>query len=184
MSAILDIVGSFIVGGLLLMMILSVNGNVSQYSIENGLELSAQEGLVEFVEEIENDFRRIGYHVSNPSTAITDCDSTSITFSSDIDNNGTVEVVSYSSGTTDQVGGTQNPRDFPLTRQVGEQQVSNSLGLTQFQLRFYDASGSQTWTPAAIKSIEIILQVESPFPVENTYAQANWTGKIYPRNLQ
>lgn len=184
MSSLLDLVGSFIVGSLLLLMILRVNNNVSQTSTENQIRLVVEENLTEIISEIEYDFLKIGYRVGNPSTAIISCDSNSIAFWSDIDNNGSVDSVRYLLGTPSQVPGTLNPRDCPLIRSVGGSQIQSSLGVTDFDLRYYNSSGSLTWTSTDVKAVEVFLQVESPFPLDTTYVVSSWRGVIYPKNLQ
>jgi hypothetical protein len=184
MGAILDLIGSFIVGGLLLLMILSVNNNATMFSIQNGQQLSAQENLVELAGEVDYDFRKIGYHVPIHSAAILSCDSTSLSFLADIDDNGSIDTVTYSLGSPTLVYGTENPRDRRLTRQVGPSLIQNSLGLTDFKLKFYNAAGAQTWTCSVVKSVEITLAVESPFAVDGAYAQSTWKTRIFPRNLQ
>jgi hypothetical protein len=183
MSAILDLVGSAIVAGLLLLMLLSVNNNVSEFSILNGLSATAQENLMELASEVEYDFRKIGFRVSNPSTAIISCDTSSISFRSDIDDDMALDTVSYSLGLPSQMTGTQNPNDRKLTRQINGTSTTSSLGLTRFRLRFFDANGNPTWTASAVKGLEVVLQVESPFPVDTTYARAYWRTRLFPKNL-
>jgi len=183
MSTILDLVGSAIVAGLLLLMLMSVNSNVSEFTILNGLSATAQENLVELTSEVEYDFRKIGFRVSNPSTAIISCDTTSISFRSDINNDQTLDTVSYSLGLPSQMTSTPNPNDRKLTRQINSTSTSSSLGLTLFRLRYFDANGNPTWTASAVKGVEVALQVESPFPVDTTYARAFWRTRIFPKNL-
>ncbi len=70
MGSILDLVGSAIIAGLLLLMLLSVNNNVSEFTILNGFSTTTQENLTELATEVEYDFRKIGFRVANPNTAI------------------------------------------------------------------------------------------------------------------
>jgi hypothetical protein len=184
MSVFLDIVGSVIIAGLLLLAVLSSYSNVSQYALLNSMDLTVQENLSEWLQIVQHDFRKIGYRVANPAWAIQDCDSSSISFVADIDNNGVVDSVSYYLGLPSQVPGTQNPRDRALYRVVSGQQTGGALGLTDFQLRYYDSTGNLTWTPSAVKAVEIFIQVESPFPLDTTYVWSSWRGLIYPLNLQ
>ncbi|MFH1862412.1 MAG: hypothetical protein ABH878_06315 [bacterium] len=183
MSTLLDLVGSFVIGGLLLLMLLSVNANVSQVSTEDQLELIVQENLAELVSEIEYDFRKIGYQVSNPALAIISGDSTSVIFWTDIDNNGSLDSVSYSLGATSEVTGTVNPRDRILHRAVNGQQTLGSLGAVDFRLRYFDLQGVQTTNMGLVKSIEYYLLLESQFPADTTYARSAWTSVIRPKNL-
>jgi hypothetical protein len=182
MSSILDLIGSFIIGGLLMMMILRVNTNYSQQSIEDRLELMVQENLTELIEEIEYDFRKIGYGVTVGTPVIMTVDTSAIGFRADLDNDGTVDIVAYNLSLP-AVPGTVNPRDRILTRSVNGQTIASSLGIVDFQITAYDISGIATTTTTAIKSIEYYLEVESPFPVDSVFANSIWTAHIYPLNL-
>ena len=184
MGTFLDIAGSAIIAGLLLLAVLSSYTNVNQYAIQNSMDLSVQGNLSEWLQIVQHDFRKIGYRVGNPAWAIQSCDTSSISFVSDIDNNGVLDSVTYYLGLPDQVSGTQNPRDRALYRVVGGQQTGGALGITDFQLRYYDDSGNITWTPSDVKAVEIFIQVESSFPLDTTYAWSSWRGVIYPLNLQ
>jgi hypothetical protein len=183
MSTLLDMVGSFVIGGMLLMMILNVNANYSEQTTENQLQLIVQENLAELVSEIEFDFRKIGYHVNNPALAITQADTSSITFWGDVDNNGTVDQVRYWLGPLGEVYGTVNPRDRMFHRSVNGQTISSSLGVVNFRLRFYDVGGASTNNLTLVKRIDYYLLVENAFPVDTVYARAAWNGTIRPKNL-
>lgn len=184
MSAMLDMVGSFVIGGLLLMMILNVNTDFAIMSAEDRLELMIQENLDELVEEIEFDFRKIGYNAAAPHQAIQALDTSMITFMADLDNDSTLESVVYNLGPTSDVFGTVNPRDRILYRIVDGVSVGGSLGVVDFQLIFYDVTGGITTAPAAVKTIEYYLMLESTFPIDSAYVQSVWTGTIRPMNIQ
>ena len=183
MSTMIDLVGSFIIGGLLMIMILNVNANFNQLSTEDQLELIVQENLVELVAEIQFDFRKIGYGVSNSWLSIINADTSSITFWADLDNDGNLELVSYQLGPTSDVSGTVNPRDRILYRSVNGQQIGGSLGVVDFQLTLYDISGAQTADLTTVKSMDYYLLLESPFPMDTVYARSAWNGTIRPKNL-
>ena len=183
MSAMLDLVGSFIIGGLLMMMILNVNTNFNQMSTEDQLELIVQQNLAELVEEIEFDFRKIGYGMANPWLSIVSADTSSITFWSDLDNDGNVEFVSYQLGPTWEVSGTVNPRDRILRRSVNGTPVGGSLGVVDFQLILYDVLGAVTTDLTTVKRIDYHLFLESPFPSDSVYARSAWNATIRPKNL-
>ena len=184
MSYMLDIVGSFIIGGLLLLLVMSSYTNVNEFALTSSINLVVQENLKEWTQIVQHDIRKIGYHVSDTLNAILICDTSSISFLADIDNNGSVDSISYLLGTPDQVPGTENPRDRMLYRQVNDQQTGGSLGLTEFQFKYFDADGHLTWVPAEIKAVEVFIQVESQFPLDTTYIRSNWRGVITPLNLR
>lgn len=184
MSYMLDIVGSFIIAGLLLLAVLSSYSNVNEFALISSMNLTVQENLKEWTQIVRHDFRKIGYHVDDSTSAIQSIDSTSISFLADIDNNGIVDSVSYFISDPDQVLGTVNPRDRMLYRQVGGQITKGSLGITDFQLRYYDGNGNPTWVPSVVKAVEVFIQIESPFPLDTTYVWSNWRGVISPLNIQ
>lgn len=183
MSSLLDIIGSFIIGGLLLLMILSVNTNMHQMSFEDRLELSIQENLYELTAEIDYDFRKMGYGVQNGSLAIIRADSNSISFWADLDNNGTLEQVAYRLGPVSEVSGTENPNDRILHRLINGRSVGGSLGIVEFRLALYDIGGAQTWDTKVVKSLDYYIALESPYPIDGVYARSVWNGTVRPRNL-
>lgn len=183
MSVMLDLVGSFVIGSLLMLMILSVNSNFVQMSSEDQLELIVQENLAELVAEIDFDFRKIGFGVQNPALAIVNADTSSITFWSDLDNDGNVELVRYRLGPVSEVSGTANPRDRILHRSVNSDSVGGSLGVVDFQMVMRDISGASTTDPTLTKSIDYYLLLEGPFPIDTVYARSGWNGSVRPKNL-
>jgi len=184
MGSILDVVGSFIIGTLLLMMILRVNGEYNQNTTQDRLDLIAQENLSILVEEIEYDFRKIGHGVNNPANAITAADTSSITFSADLDNNGTLEVVRYLLSGTDQATATDNPNDRILFRFEDGTPVGGTLGVVDFQITLRDVTGAQTSILSQVKTVEYYLLVESPFAIDSSYSQCTWSGAVSPINIQ
>jgi hypothetical protein len=184
MSYMLDIVGSFIIGGLLLLAVMSSYSNVSEFALTSSMNLSVQENLREWTQIVQHDLRKVGYHLPDSVSAFRHCDTTSIIFLGDIDNNGTVDSVSYFISGTEMVPGTENPRDRMLTRSLSGQQITGSLGITDFQLAYYDSVGSPTWVPSNVKAVEVFIQVESAFPLDTTYVRSNWRGVISPINLR
>jgi hypothetical protein len=185
MNILLDIIGAVIICGLLMLTIFAVNGNVSSFTMKNQMDLVSEESLTTMANMLDSDLRKIGYGVSTPWTAIAVCDQTHLSFYSDINNDGGIELVQYSIGTTSQMGKTLNPRDFKLIRQVGNQTISAALGLTTFRFKYYGAWGDSLTSPSpgTVKSIEVSLRAEGAFPVDTTYAWTTLVDRIYPMNL-
>ena len=80
MSTTIDLVGSFIIGGLLVMMILTAQSNLVQSSYERTMDLIAQGNMTTLVEMLQHDVRKMGFGVSHMVDAVLAADSTSITF--------------------------------------------------------------------------------------------------------
>ena len=85
-STLIDIFGSTIIGSILFLILLRLNDASVENTYMNGGELIVQQNLVEAVQLIEYDFRKIGYcadwtKIPDPSKAIISADSSSITTS-------------------------------------------------------------------------------------------------------
>ena len=114
MSYWLDLIGSYIMGGTVILMIVGLNVYISNSATDNLYTNIAQSNITTTSEIIHNDFYKIGYKVSGNKIVI--ADSNQIKFYSDIDNNGTIDSIYYYTGTASQLTSTQNPNDKLLYR--------------------------------------------------------------------
>ena len=92
-NTILDILGSIIVGGLLLLILFKINSNTTSNVYNTNSEANVQQAMVSVVEVLESDFRKIGYCkdwnlIPDPTKAILLADTSKIKFLTDIDNDG------------------------------------------------------------------------------------------------
>lgn len=191
----LDILGSTVVGGFLLIILLNMNQSAIQNNYDFGGERIVQQNLVEVIQLIEYDFRKIGYTASRTnlipqSTAIIHADSSSITFQTDLPvkttpvsdqqyGDGVIDTVKYYLGPTSELTATPNPNDRILYRVVNHDAAKGaSLGVTRFKLTYYDVFGNQLGTatnplpsvaPFGIVSIKIDVAVENPYAYANNY---------------
>lgn len=188
-STLLDILGSTVIGGLLLMILLRMNDLSVQNNYLYSGEKIVQQNLVEVVKLIEYDFRKIGYcydwtKIPNQAMAIIGADSSGITFLTDIVNttsstdygDGVIDTVHYYLGSTSELALTPNPNDRLLYRVInGETPKGSNLGVTQFRLTYFDASGDRIDSfpaspPFGIASIQIDIAVENPTAYGNDYS--------------
>ncbi len=189
MTAILDIILSYIIGGILLLMILTVNANLTNVAFQSSLDYQAETNAMSVGQIFEYDFYKTGYHATSPK--ITYADTAAITFKADLQNVGTVNTVAYFIGTTADAAATPNPNDFPLYRQVdGASAAKSYYGLTWLKFTYYDSSGTELSTPMTltsdlekIKSIRVQATVQSTFPVDSTYSSTYWERTFFPMNL-
>ena len=162
-SVILDILGSMIIGGILLLTLFQMNDNATKNTYNFSGELIVQQNLVTTVEVLEYDFRKIGY-CEDPSQlpfperdAVLFADTSKIRFLTDVmespyddpHGDGTLDVIEYYLGPTSELLGTPNPNDRMLYRVVnGGTPRSVNLGITRFRIRYFrdssTASGSTT----------------------------------------
>lgn len=186
-SVLLDILGSTIIGGLLLMILLRMNDSAVQNNYHYSGEQIVQQNLVEVVKLLEYDFRKIGYclnwqAIPNPALAIIYADSNRISFLTDIVTSvgtfgdGIVDTLHYYLSSTDSLTVTPNPFDRLLYRVINSNPARGSnLGITQFKLTYFDASGNRITSmpsspPLGIAAIQIDMAVENPAAYGNDYA--------------
>jgi len=183
-TTLLDIIGSMIIGGILMSIAWRLSDASTEKTYNYGGELTLQQNLKTLVEIIEYDFRKIGYcdvPGSLPDT-IAYADINRIDFYTDLNPlNGAANagLISYYLGPTSECSATPNPRDRMLYRVVdNEIPKSANLGVTQFRMVYMDALGDTLNSPVAdpslIKTIEINLVVESVAAYDTLYSHAIW----------
>lgn len=182
-STLLDIIGSMIIGGIILMNLMNLNINVANNFYYYGHNKNAQIDLVIVATIIDRDFNLIGYcgnheSLKNDSTIIYG-DSSSIVFLSDIDNNGFFDTVRYYVGDISELSHTPNPKDRILYRKINNQPpkiIGNNI--TDFSLIYYDGLMNKITSPINYNSnvnfIRISIRVESNYPLNDLYADAIW----------
>jgi len=184
MSSHLNLIGSIIIGGLVLLMMVRFNSSLSETSKEQTLNALTIENSAAIIRLIEFDFNRMGLRVAMNTNPIIQADSTRITFLSDIDSNGVVDTLRYFLSDTTAAGFTVNPRDRILYRLVNHQtQRDAALGVTHFRIRYLDSLGYTTTNIAQMRTFEIRLRLESIAPYDQRYSSFYWETRISPPNL-
>ncbi|MFC2133394.1 hypothetical protein ACFLR4_04395 [Bacteroidota bacterium] len=194
-STLVDIFGSTIIGSVLFLILLRTNDASVENTYQNGGELIIQQNLVDAVQLIEYDFRKIGYcadwtQVPDPSQAILSADSTSICFLSDVDSDSDIDTVKYFLGSLDELTVTPNPRDRLLYRVInGAEPRGSNLGITQFDILYFDALGNEidlpVTVPGEIYTMQINVTVENTTGYNNEYTTAYWRQiRLAARNLK
>ncbi len=182
MNILLDLMGSTIIGGLIVSMLINFNVFQSNSIISSDSELQLQQNAKTLAEILNHDFRKIGYRYDN--TAFVEADSERISFYSDVDRDGNIELVTYMLGDTTEVSGTTNPRDRILYRIVDSDTISGpSLGLTKAKFSYFTGSGVETTTFSEIQYVKAELWIESIEQVDGGYPFTYWELTINPRNL-
>ncbi|HET6273400.1 MAG TPA: hypothetical protein VFG32_10495 [Bacteroidota bacterium] len=204
MSVILDLIWSTLIAAFVILLGLRLNASIAGSADASKASLNVQESLVDIVQTIEYDFRKIAYRIADPSAAIIVADSSRLTFLSDIDNNGTIDTVSWYAGP--KLTSMANPNIRGLFRSVsGEGAVAApGLGVTEFHLKYLDQDGVEISSsyplPIAdlrrIWIIETTMMIESPYKVQDQlnpemsyadmgYAAAFWRQtRLASRNIR
>ena len=199
-STLIDLIASTVIGGFLLLILFRLNDAAVENNFVYGGEAIAQANLVEVVQLVEHDFRKIGYcrdweQIPDPSKSVLMASQNSIKFLTDEDNDGIVDTLYYYLGSTDELPTTPNPNDKMLYRiKNNGQPIGANLGVTQFDLFYYDAMGNELTfpitVPSAIYTMQINIKVEDVYGYdringEETYSSAFWRQvRLASRNLK
>ena len=194
-STLLDIMGATIVGGLLLLVLLRLYGTVAGNSIIYGSDRSLQRSLAETAAIIEYDFRKMGYcedpfKLTEGMQIITVADSQFISFYTDTDRDGELDVMSYYVSDTLALSATKNPRDRILYRRTNSQlPFMISTNVTDLKFEYYDIFGKPLPAPVAspleIAHMRISFKVEDPEAYNEEYSQAYWQQvRLTSKNLR
>jgi hypothetical protein len=161
----IDVIFSIVLGGMLMINVLTVNDIAAEtYSVYAG-DMSVQEILVSTVQVLEGEFRNMGFGVPENEKTVLAADSSSITFLIDLDRNGTaVDTVRYFSGDTTELGYTDNEHDRFIYRTVNGTSGLKVGVVTLFRLRYISMSGEvPTDQLSEIHEVEITLEVQNPY---------------------
>ncbi|TYP95661.1 hypothetical protein LX73_0976 [Fodinibius salinus] len=199
----LGLTTSFIIAGLLLISILTMNINLSQSSTKLTVRQITNQKTNTVSKILQKDIGNIGYSSSGSiSSSIKDAQSDYIKFETDIDNNGSVETIEWTFTSTD-ASNTQNPDDKVLIRSVDGNQTKIKSGITRFELTYYDKDRNEISYSAIasllgggqaerdkIRYIDVSLTVESTEKVgganstDSEYIKVYWNNQFSPPNLR
>ncbi|MBI3194387.1 MAG: hypothetical protein HYZ34_07990 [Ignavibacteriae bacterium] len=195
-SSLLDIIGSFIIGGMLILMIINLTGSISKMTYTYGMDMTVQKNMTTLVQMVESDFRKIGYCADPdgfPITAksILEAGKHNISFLADINFDKTMDTVKYYIGEDEVLDYTSNPDDVPLYRVINNVNPSYfNLGTTQFDFLYYNALGDSMAFPITkdslkgIFSIRLTVMLQSPAAYDSLYTYAYWRQlRLSSRNL-
>ncbi len=191
MNTFFDHIASTVVLGVVVLVILVLNGNFINTFFQRNLDITAQDAAIGLFEILESDFNRIGYMVD--SSAISVAREDGLVFQGDVDGDGNPELVSYQVGNSTQLSTTENPHDLPLFRKVGTAAEQNvAAGLVRFSLTFRDAfrtilpydSLSKQEVRTRIRFIDVDVRIEPPVLVDSTFAPVELVRTVAPRNIE
>ena len=193
-NVILDIVGSILIAGILLLSIFRLQNSSTENLYRGTGNLTAQTNLANVVQILETDFKRIGYcadwtQIPVPTEAILYADSISIKYLTDMNKDGVLDTMHYYFDPSTDIPGTPNPRDRYLYRVgKGEVAVKVNMGITQFKMEFYNALGTKLAFPISdpreIFSMQIDLTVEDVAAYDEKYQTVFWRQiRMAARNL-
>jgi hypothetical protein len=193
-SSILDIIGSFVVAGLLFLMTMRLNQSATETSANYHAQLDLQSNLTTLVSILEFDLRKIGFcldvaKIPDPSKALLAADSNRIKFLCDYNNDGDLDSIEYRLGPPSELADTPNLRDCYLYKRTNDETEKQwNFGVTVFSLKYYDALGDSVsfpiLNPAIVYSMEISIQVQWPDPYDQIYVNDPFAYETFWRQIR
>jgi len=182
-TTIIDILGAAIIGGILLINLLNANGTLVENDSVYNHDKNLQQDLVITATVVERDFTLVGYvnnsELIGSNANIIDGSLNSIKFRTDIDNNGTIDTITYYLSDLSAMAHTPNPRDMILYRKLNSDipyVLANNV--TRFRLIYFDSQMLPVTPPIGLTTvvnyIQIEFRVEDAYAFDNNYSEAIW----------
>jgi hypothetical protein len=168
MQTILELVGSTIIGGMLLMLMLTSKANVSKSSNSQVANSRIQSNITTISDIIETDIKKLGYRIPS-GTAITRFDSTNFSFKFYNDTLSLTDSIYYSFNTS--------------TNKLFRNSQAMNLGTSNFKFYYFDSTGNKPVTASLIRSFKIAVTVQDTFKYDGNSVIAYWEKTFKPQNL-
>ena len=198
MNILLDILGSIVTGGMVLLIHFGLISRMNNVSTDLLLSNINANDAVEVTKIIENDVYKIGYR-DTTQIIFESAQQYAVQFKAATNVDSLPKSIYYYTGTTSQMTGTKNPNDKPLFRQIIGQNAIMVGVVRDFNLTYLDSAGN-TLNYAylttqvqrnQIQGLTILLKVESSATVlkdeksqtkNDVYPFVEWRKTIYPKN--
>lgn len=185
-TTILDILGSMIIGGLLLLVALRMNDQATKNTFDCQEQLTVQENMTFLVETVGEDFRKIGYNANplipfNQGQYISYADSNRISFLSDLNSDGRYDTVTWALGPV--VNPISHARELDRTVDSSDGNSSTirytNVGVTRFFMQYFgsvnpDSALDDTTQPIltgnGIQMIELTIAVVPTSAYDTAYS--------------
>ncbi|HKJ66603.1 MAG TPA: hypothetical protein VKA68_01500 [bacterium] len=177
----IGIVGSFVTAGILIISLLSLRLSLYRNATQSALDLMCMMNVQAVSEIVEHDFTKIGYGAS--ADIISAADSNQVTFLSDINDDGTVNTVTWRYNRDVPIPSTPNPNDHQLRRTVDGTVNDIQLTVTSFSLDYFTATGTVTSNPDSIRQLRVVVICQAPEAYGGRYAQSSWQKTYIPINF-
>ena len=195
-SSLLDIIGSFFVAGILLIMGLQLNATSNEVKATYSQNYTLQTNLTTLVNMLENDFNKIGYCanwrlVADPTQSIRIADSNRIRFRTDYNDDGKLDSITYWAGPTSELLDTPNPNDRYLYRQLNNDSIhaqKMNLGITEFSFTYNDGENSLLTFPISdprqVCYMTLTVAVSEAYPYEEQYTNDPSKYQVYWKQMR
>ena len=187
----MGIVTSFVIGGLLLISMLTLNSRVVTDSSRTTVDLVNKTHLDGIRQLVDYDFSHIGF---GDNDEIKSFNSDAIKFVADYEGDNDVEIT-WEFDDNNAFSGSSNPNDYTLKRTVGTSGPSQEFRVIDFSMEAFDSDGNTIATCISsstcedIRNFKIRIVYESAEPAgknadgTDIYPRSVWSKRIIPGNL-
>jgi hypothetical protein len=170
MQSLIEIIGSTIIGGMLLLLILTSKINVTKASNSQLMNSNLQSNLTTIADVIESDVKNIGYRIPSGGSILT---ASQNKFTFKFDTTGTPTIITY------------NYQGNKLQRIFNGTPGNINLGVSSFKVWYYKFNGDTTsdTTYGVIKSFKIAVTVQDTFRYDGDSLISRWEKTFKPQNL-
>jgi hypothetical protein len=190
---------SYVIAGFLMIMIFTINYNVGFSNQEVTTTLIKKTHSQAVQEMIIHDIPKIGYEQGGIiATKFFKAEDLELSFYSDLDNSGDVELVTWKYDPDKTPDHAKNPHVNTLYRIVDGDETEITVGISSFEIRYYDEYGDTTpmVTPVTGAALDNIVQIEIEFEMQNDYSlnyrasdpdryiTTTWQKRFSPVNLR
>lgn len=194
------IVTSFVVGGLLMISILTLNMRMSEFANNSTVEIITKDRVETIAALLSNDFKKIGQDLPGNVKPFVTMHSDRIKFRADtyFDDNRPFSMITWDFKTNQGYSGSTNPNDFLLTRDDNlpgkPGNNDQEFAVTYFEITYLDKNGNAVSglpsNQGLVRQIHVQVICESEEPIsqknngEDVYSRVMWSKTFYPENLQ
>ncbi len=182
-SSILDTIGSFLVFGLLFLIVIRLNQSAHENSDAYSADYMLQRNMATLTVMLEQDLKRVGLNSNATLTAtppIQVAKADTFQFLTDLSGSTTpgavaADIVRWWVGNPSEIPETANPNDCYVYRAVNGVATKMNLGVTQFSFRYYDIMDPTNTLAFPIANlgnigpIDVTLKLESPYQAKQDY---------------
>lgn len=166
MATLIDLVGSVFIGAFVILLGIDLNQSVAGSVDAAAASVNVQESLVEIVQWLEHDLRKIGYGVTDPKNAIVISSPGLIRFKADMNRDGVTDNVDWYIANPHRAA--SGDTVYNLYRKMNSNTPELAgVDITTFSLRYLkeDGAPADTTTKSQIWIVETTLKVQSPYEV-------------------
>jgi hypothetical protein len=206
----LGLTTSFIIGGLLMLLIVTLNLRMGQHGAEITLHEMSKTHIEAVYEMAENDFRKVAYNYNEPlDGAIKIAEDNRVIFESNLYNDTTgtnIFTIGWDFqkegderiGLLERIESTQMNIDVPsqtvITDAAEDEKTGINVGITRFELKYYEAGRTfPMTTPVSpdsldnIRRVEVIIETQPRGGIAKNgstyYPTSQWRKVFVPSNL-